>query len=350
MAAVSLQHAIVKSVISGDTLVVKPLGPILSTDESEQKIILNHIIARKLAQPPDDSNTNKGSIDEPYAFEAREYLRKRLVGHEIWYSVDFYTTKSHRPKCTVYLGKDTTSDENIIESLLSQGLVVLKRQKGEQANNATYQRLIKIKIEAEKKQYGLHSKDSPSAHIRDMKWKLENPKEFFDLCDLSVPLNAIVEHVRDGNTLRCLLLPSYQLGTIKLTGIKCPTLKHDDSSINQPYAEEARQKIEKDLLQQDVQIRVEGVDRQSLLGTVFHNNENIALVLLREGLAKYVDSHERLLSIDLRNLYRAAEENARIYRLKIWEDCVSNLDSIGNQTVSAVDEQLCEKYQVNINK
>ena len=72
----TIHHAIVKSITSGDTLVVKPITRTLSTNENEQRISLNYIIAPKLARPPTDSGVNESSVDEPYAFETREYYEK----------------------------------------------------------------------------------------------------------------------------------------------------------------------------------------------------------------------------------------------------------------------------------
>ncbi|CAF4304245.1 unnamed protein product, partial [Rotaria sordida] len=163
----------------------------------------------KLARPPTNSNTSESSIDEPYAFEAREYLRKRLVDREICYTIDFHITQTNRSLCTVYLGKDKETDENIIESLLSEGLVELRQQTDARANDANYQRLVIIDEQAKLNKRGRYSDESPNAHIRNMKWTLENPKQFVDKHKSSPPLDAIVEFIRDGYTVRCLLIPSY---------------------------------------------------------------------------------------------------------------------------------------------
>jgi len=40
--------------------------------------------------------------------------------------------------CTVYIGKDKDTGENIIESLVSEGLVELRQQTGARANEAKY--------------------------------------------------------------------------------------------------------------------------------------------------------------------------------------------------------------------
>ncbi|CAF1668146.1 unnamed protein product, partial [Adineta ricciae] len=287
----TVHHAIVKSIFSGDTLVVKPLSR-TAANEAEQRISLNYIIAPKLARPPTDTSAGGPSADEPYAFETREFLRKKLVGQEICYTVDFQIPQSNRLMCTVYLGKDKETGENIIESLLSEGLVELRQPSGQRANDTKYQRLVIIDEQAKSNKRGRYSDQLAEVHVRNMKWTLENPKQFVDEHKSQPPLDAIVEFVRDGNTVRCLLLPSYYLVTVQIAGIKCPMLKREGSSTNEtnePFAEEAKQYVDTRLLQRQVKVILDGVNNQNLVGTLLHPNGNIALHLLKEGLAKCVD-------------------------------------------------------------
>lgn len=336
----ALHRAIVKSVFSGDTLVVKPLTRSASS-EAEQRISLNYIIAPKLARPPTDNGASGATVDDPYAFETREFLRKKLVGREICYTVDFVIPQSNRSMCTVYLGKDRETGENIIESLLSEGLVELREQTGARANDPRYQRLQIIDAQAKSNKRGRHSEQPSELHVRNMKWTLENPKQFVDEYKSQPPLDAIVEFVRDGNTVRCLLIPSYYLVTIQMSGIKCPMLKRESgatSENNEPFAEEARQFVDTRLLQRQVKVVLDGVNNQNLVGTLLHPNGNIALHLLKEGLAKCVDWSLTLLQQGWREKYRATEKYAKDNRLRIWKNYVpqpghsDNDNSAGNDS------------------
>jgi staphylococcal nuclease domain-containing protein 1 len=330
----TVHHAIVKSILSGDTLIVKTLSR-SSANENEQRISLNYITAPKLARPPTDTGAGGSSIDEPYAFETREYLRKKLVGREICYTIDFQIPQSNRLMCTVYLGKDKETGENIIESLLSEGLVELRQQTGARANDPKYQRLIIIDDQAKSNKRGRYSDQLADVHVRDLKWNLENPKQFVDEHKSQQPLDAIVEFVRDGNTVRCLLLPSYYLVNIQLTGIKCPILKREGgatSENNEPFAEEAKQYVDTRLLQRQVKVILDGVNNQNLVGTLLHPNGNIALHLLKEGLAKCVDWSLTLLQQGWREKYRATEKYAKDNRLRIWKNYVAQPGHADNET------------------
>jgi staphylococcal nuclease domain-containing protein 1 len=334
----TVHHAIVKSIFSGDTLVIKPLTR-SSANETEQRISLNYITAPKLARPPTDTGAAGGSsVDEPYAFETREFLRKKLVGREICYTIDFTIPQSNRLMCTVYLGKDKESGENIIESLVSEGLVELRQQTGVRANDSKYQRLVVIDEQAKSNKRGRYSDQLSDVHVRNLKWTLENPKQFVDEHKSQQPLDAIVEFVRDGNTVRCLLLPSYYLVTIQLTGIKCPILKREGNSTNEnnePFAEEARQYVDTRLLQRQVKVILDGVNNQNLVGTLLHPNGNIALHLLKEGLAKCVDWSLTLLQQGWREKYRATEKYAKDNRLRIWKNYVAQPGHTDNDNTTS---------------
>jgi staphylococcal nuclease domain-containing protein 1 len=336
----TLHHAIVKSILSGDSLVIKPLTRQSSAAENEKRIALNYITAPKLARPPTDSGAGGSSVDEPYAFETREFLRKKLVGREICYTIDFIIPQSNRLMCTVYLGKDKETGENIIESLLSEGLVELRQQTGARANDTKYQRLVIIDEQAKLNKRGRYSDQLSEVHVRNLKWTLDNPKQFADEHKSSPPLDAIVEFVRDGNTVRCLLLPSYYLVNIQLTGIKCPIVKREGGATNEstePFAEEAKQFVETRLLQRQIKVILEGANNQNLVGTLLHPNGNIALHLLKEGLAKCVDWSLTLLQQGWREKYRATEKHAKDNRLKIWQNYVAQAGYTDNDNNASND-------------
>lgn len=342
----TVHRAIVKSIFSGDTLVIKPLTR-SSSNEAEQRISLNYITAPKLARQTTETggaNAGGSSTDEPYAFETREFLRKKLVGREICYTIDFTIPQSNRLMCTVYLGKDKETGENIIESLLSEGLVELRQQTGARANDTKYQRLTVIDEQAKSNKRGRYSDQLSDVHVRNIKWTLDNPKQFVDEHKSQQPLDAIVEFVRDGNTVRCLFLPSNYYVFVQLTGIKCPMFKREGGATNEnnePFADEAKQYIETRLLQREVKVILDGVNNQTLVGTLLHPNGNIALHLLKEGLAKCVDWSLTLLQQGWREKYRATEKYAKDNRLRIWKNYVAqpghtdNDNNTGNETNSS---------------
>ena len=103
---------------------------------------------------------------------------------------------------------------------------------------------------------------------------------------------AIVEQVRDGSTLRVVLVPDGQFITLFISGVKCPAYRKDipdQPDLMEPFGEEAKIFTELRLLQRDVQVILEGTNNQGFVGSILFPMGNIAEALLKEGLAKTVD-------------------------------------------------------------
>lgn len=98
------------------------------------------------------------SKDEPYAWEAREFLRKKLIGEEVWFTTE-KPPNNNRVYGTVYLGKgmkiiflflsklinyyvDFNTAESMTEALINEGLVTVRREGGR--NNAEVARLNEL--------------------------------------------------------------------------------------------------------------------------------------------------------------------------------------------------------------
>lgn len=304
----------VKQVTSGDCIVIRSLV-IKDGKPLEKQVMLANITAPRLGRSNRD---NQVESDAPYAFEAREFLRKKLVGKEVCF-VKETGAQSNVDRGTLYLGKDVATGENVIDSLVSAGLVEVRRSnKGGEEES----RLIALEDHAKSQNLGKWSKSPESDHVRDVKYTLENPTHFVDSFKQK-PQEGIVEYVRDGSTLRVLLLPSYHNVTVQLSGIKCPGFKREgDVETPEPFAEEAKQFVETRILHRDVKVVLEGVANAAngiLLGTIHHPNGNISEFLLKDGLAKCVDwSMGRVTSGAEK--YRAAERDAKKAQLRLWKN------------------------------
>lgn len=240
----------------------------------------------------------------------------------------------------VYLGKDTTG-ENIAESLVAEGLAT--RREGMRASSPELNRLSELEDQAKVAKKGLWSEGTGSQTIRELKYVIENPRHFVDSMHQK-PVNAIIEHVRDGSVVRALLLPDYYLVTVMLSGIKCPTFKReaDGTETPEPFAAEAKFFTESRLLQRDVQIVLESCHNQNVLGTILHPNGNITELLLKEGFARCVDWSIAIYTQGAEKL-RAAERQAKERKLRIWRDYVapmSNMDQKDKQFVAKVVQVL----------
>ncbi|XP_073435341.1 staphylococcal nuclease domain-containing protein 1 isoform X1 [Dendrobates tinctorius] len=334
----TLQRGIVKMVLSGCAITVR--GQPRGGPPPERNIYLSNIRAGALARRAVASQQDSKDVpDEPWAFPAREFLRRKLIGKEVCFTVD-HKINEERYYGTVYLGKDT-SGENIAESLLAEGLA--SRREGARATTPEQSRLAEIEEQARTSKKGLWSEGTGSHTIRDLKYTIENPRHFVDSLHQK-PVNAIIEHVRDGSVVRALLLPDYYMVTVMLSGVKCPTFKRnaEGKEVPEPFAAEAKFFTESRLLQRDVQIVLESSHNQNTLGTILHPNGNITELLLKEGFARCVDWSIAVYTQGAEKL-RAAERFAKERKVRIWRDYVAptaSLDQKDRQFVAKVVQVL----------
>uniref|UniRef100_A0A8C7TE52 Staphylococcal nuclease domain-containing protein n=1 Tax=Oncorhynchus mykiss TaxID=8022 RepID=A0A8C7TE52_ONCMY len=322
-------------VLSGCAIIVR--GQPRGGPPPERQINLSNIRTGALARrAPQSQPDQKDTPDEPYAFQAREFLRKMLIGKEVCFTVEVKTALG-REYGMVYLGRDTTG-ENIAESLVNEGLATVRRE-GIRGNNPDQARLCDLEDQAKASKKGMWTEGGGTNTVRDLKYIIENPRNFVDSMHQK-PVNAVIEHVRDGSVVRALLLPDYYLVTVMLSGVKCPTFKReaDGTESPEPFAAEAKFFTESRLLQRDVQIILESCPNQVILGTVLHPNGNITELLLKEGFARCVDWSMAVYTQGAEKL-RAGEKSAKERKVRIWKDYVAptaNMDQKDRQFVAKV--------------
>lgn len=94
--------------------------------------------------------------DEPWAWEAREFLRKKLIGKEVLFTAD-KAPNATRESGFIFLGPTLAQSENIVESLVSEGLVSLRGD----TKSPDFANLQKFEEIAKAQGRGIHSHDSP---------------------------------------------------------------------------------------------------------------------------------------------------------------------------------------------
>ncbi|CAG2173795.1 unnamed protein product [Oppiella nova] len=180
-----MQRAIVKLVLSGDSLIIRPRGQPKGGPPSEKQINLAHLIAPKVGRKLADGSTTS---DESHGWESREFLRTKLMGKEIQFRTEYTIAMGNT---TRELGFLFLGDENINDTVVSEGMAeVVRRQQDE--DNAEVLRLIGLEESAKAAQKG---KWDNVWTKRKVLYDVEEPQE---LVNETFP--GIVEHVRDGST------------------------------------------------------------------------------------------------------------------------------------------------------
>ncbi|XP_050542206.1 staphylococcal nuclease domain-containing protein 1-like [Daktulosphaira vitifoliae] len=307
---VKVFEGVVKQVNSGDSIVIRE--EVYTGYPKEKQITINNIIALKFGRRPANNDPSaKGTDDEPFAFEAREFLRKKLVGKKVFFKTAGQVPGSGKPR---YYGDIyyPTLENNIVNELVENGLVTVKTVK---SNNpaADLQTLIDLQNKAKAAKLGKW--DGSTKNALKKSGVIEDVEVFLKK-NAKKRIKAIVESVIDGSTIKLMLLPEGQMITLYLSGIKCP-------SENEEFGDEAKFFVEIRLLQKDVEITLEGVlsnnKTPSFFGTIYHPAGEIAVELVKQGFATCQNRSMKYLEGSADKL-RAAERQAKEKKLRKWQN------------------------------
>lgn len=159
--------------------------------------------------------------------------------------------------------------ENIIETLVSEGLVNVKKDTRNPTPEQT--RLSELEATAKAAKKGKWSESPTSEHVRDVKWTVDDPRKLVEKLGKK-PVKAIIEFVFDGSTVKALLLPEFYNIVLMISGVRCPGWPNGrrENSVGDPYADEARYFVESRLLHRDVEVVLESVNNNNFIGSVLH--------------------------------------------------------------------------------
>ncbi|RCV33035.1 hypothetical protein SETIT_7G050500v2 [Setaria italica] len=361
MAASGWLRGKVKAVPSGDTLVIMSIAK-ADTIPLEKSITLSCIIAPRLAR--------RHGTDEPFAWESREFLRKLCIGQEIKFKIDYVLPGSSREFGTVYLG----GDKNIAGLVVAQGFAKVKEQ-GHKGHVSPYvTELLRLEEIAKDQGLGRWSKEhgAAEASVRilpsstmgeagpsDVKGFISEMK--------GKALEAIVEQVRDGSTIRVCLIPSFHFFQVYVAGVQAPSMGRRTSipsavaqtevtnnvDVNGKASEEAQAPLlgtlqkavasavtyseippdrfgkeakhftETKVLNREVRVILEGTDSfDNMFASVYYSDGNtakdLALELVENGLAKYMEWSANMLGAETKRKLKNAELQAKKEQLRIW--------------------------------
>jgi len=287
------------------------------------------------------SDTNRllsksNPVDEPGAFEAREWLRKLVVGKQ----VRFETRKqgiADRVYGFLFLQDETA----LAVECVRLGYATPKAIKyggDENKNNGTdddadqyEQSLVSAYDEAKQTKRGIHA-DVPV--VRSVKNAVEDfaTLSLVQACTKKATqqrITCVIEYIFDGSRMRCQVtdpdMPEYLYSnfTLLLAGASCPRVgnpRADPPTVSEPFAEQARQFVTTRLLQRELSISLLGTDKSgtTVVGTVHHPAGNIAVELLKNGLARMTDWTVRMMPPGDVPPLRFAENHSKRTLQGVW--------------------------------
>lgn len=317
---------IVKAVPSGDTIVVMNANAPKTGPPPEMRLTLSSLKAPLLSRD--------GTTDEPYAWASREALRTRLIGERVTFRIDYRIPNLSRVFATVMHPSFTVS---INEEAVASGACRVRRPHSDAEDcSPEFETLCIAEEKAAATRVGLHAGGSapiarrlPSASDAAI-----NPNMLVSACKGQV-LKGVVEYVANGSALKVFLkdVPYGNGGTqgdllltLCLSGVQSPGFRRPEGAdapaqpTPLPFAVNAKFLTEIRMLNRDVDVHLEGVDRNGLIFATIEDPKArmyIGEELLKAGFAKTVG-----WSIDLSArapALRAAERSARDRQMGVWK-------------------------------
>ncbi|KAK6343036.1 hypothetical protein TWF718_008413 [Orbilia javanica] len=305
--------AVVKSILSGDTLVLVPKGAAPGDTSKERQLSLAFVTAPRL----------KREGDEPFAFNSREFLRRSLVGREIQFKV-LYTVPTGSREYGVVI---VPNGPSIVEYAVAEGWVKVRDDAGkreEQSEHADLVEKLKALESKARLEYKGQWSQSDNGHIDINNEPPSVPNVFLQKWK-GQQIEAVVERVIAGDRIavRLILAPKeHQQIVVLIAGIKAPQSSRPDAPA-EDYGDDAKNFVEARLLQRTVKVELVGLSPQNqFIGHVVHPKGSIADFILVDGLARCFDQHSSMLGAGMANL-RAQEARAKEKRINLWKGFVA---------------------------
>ncbi len=304
---------VVKGVNSGDTLTLMSGGK-RGGPPAELRVSLACIRAPLLA--------GREGVDEAHAWHARETLRRALIGKPVKFQIEY--AAASRVYASVYVDGVNVAVKQVADGLAKVDV------RGDHQTCPELDELMDAEKAAVNARVGLHG-STPSPTRRHT---THLPPADIATAYKGSTLRGIVEHVLNGSAMKVQLCGLKSNGTefdqtvtVCLSGVLCPGFKREADSEKpkpMPFALNARYLTEIRLLHRDVEVHIEGIDRNEMLFasvTVPGSPLYVGEELLRNGFGKTVS-----WSLDLTPrapALRTAERSARDRRLGVWKDFVA---------------------------
>ena len=331
--------AVVVEAVSGDVLMV-----------AEKKTGVERRVHLASVRAPRVGNERRGVKAEPWAVEAKEFLRKRCVGKPCRVKME-YARKSNpggdgenaqdarlMEFGTVLLANDgdpsgAASDAG--ELLLIRGLALCVKHRGEEERSSRYDDLCAAERRAVASKKGLQNpnKEAPTHHANDIAGNAGKAKQFLPFLQRAGRCHGIVEYVVAGHRFKLAIPKEGAVVSFALAGVRCPqpprpgdtnAEAEDKNRANDAAA--ALAFARRHAMQRDVEIEVDAVDKAgTFLGNLFlvdgssGNKVELGEWLLREGLGSLHPSFRAESKANGSKL-TSLMEAARRARVGMWRD------------------------------
>jgi staphylococcal nuclease domain-containing protein 1 len=311
----------VVEVVSGDVLVVAD-----AATGAERRVCLASTRAPRLGNP------RKGDPPQPFAMEARDFLRTHLVGRtvacEAEYArlvgggeeeaagrrMEFASLYEERADSRAPGG---VARRSVAELLVAAGLALAQRHRPGDERATRYDALLAAEEAARAANRGLHSGVEPlvQASPHDISRDVGRARAFLSTLQRAGRTTAVVDYVLSAGRYKLHVIKENVLLLFALGGVRSP--RPPDAG-----AEAALSYVRAHVTQRTVTVQIESLDAKGVfMGSLVIPSSPgaapsvpLARALVEAGLAAAVGSHPHGLQL------REAEIAARAARLGMWKD------------------------------
>merc|ERR1712110_1120445 len=162
-------------------------------------------------------------------------------------------------------------------------------------------------------------------------------------------MQAVVEFVASGSRFRVYIPRETCVITFLLAGISCPragrTMPGGIVAEAEPWGDEAMAFVKEMILQREVEIEVEQIDKGgNFIGWCFVDNTNISVALVEGG---YASSHFTAEKSNYGRLIAVSEENAKRSKEKRWANYVEQAATVDDDK-DGDDKKMTQREKSNM--
>ena len=345
--------ATVIEIVSGDMVVVKVEGG--KEDGAERKLSLASLRA------PRGGNVKRGEAGEPWAAEAKEHLRQKLIGRSVVVVVDYEREipvgerKEKRAYASLFVGKGTKK-KSVSEMLVGEGLATVMRHRDEErAEN--YDDLLVAETTAKAGKKGMYSGGAapPPPRVTDLSLDAKKARSYLPHLQRETDVRAVVEYVFSGSRFK-LFIPSENCSVMMaLTSLRTPnpsrggTAPGDKSGrAGDPFGEEAKTFTRQHLLQRTVEVSFGDMDKNGVaLGNISvlggsGERTPFGLELVKLGLARVDERGTTSLPVPFVHSLHQAQAAAVAAKRGVWSVEVAEAEKEEEEVTAAQSDELVD--------
>jgi len=297
---------IVYKIIGADAIIVKN-----KAGTTEKRVNLSSVRGPRAGE----------ASEAPFRDEAKEFLRKKLIGKHVRITVD-----GSKPETEGFEARDvatvTEKGKNINLQLVQEGWCsVIRHRKDDTDRAPNYDELLAAQEKAKEEGKGMWSgKPSKAKQYADASESVQKAKMQLATLQRQKKVPGVVDFCKSGSRFTILIPREGTKLTMVLGGIRAPRAPgRGAQDKGEPFGQEALDLANRRCNQRDCEVDIHDIDKVGgFIGELFVNKENFAKVLVEEGLAS-VHAFSAEKSGNATELF-AAEKRAKEGKKGMWHD------------------------------